>query len=187
MIASSRFIAVEGQIDRILGSHRTTDVTITEHTATRHSGTAGTPHQADTHTFVNTSREFAMLLEVKGRTLKLVSDDYIAAAEGDIVRALCEPTHNGPLVVKDWHNRSRAIRFRNVPQPLPGVATDLLWTVILLIGGIGIIVGFWPEADALFPILVGVALLVAAAILAAATVRKASGLARAHAELDRLG
>ena len=32
-----------------------------------------------------------MLLEVEGRTHKLVSDDYIAAAEGDLVRALCEP------------------------------------------------------------------------------------------------
>jgi len=186
MIAPSRFLVVEGRIDRILGSHRTTDVSITEHTSSR-PGTAGGAHQTETHTFVNTSREFAMLLEVKGRTLKLVSDDYIAAAEGDDVRALCEPTYNGPLVVKDWHNRSRAIRFRRVPQPLSGVATELLWTIILLFAGGGVIVGFWLEADALFPSLVGVALLIVAAILAAATVRKASGLARVHAELDRLG
>lgn len=186
MIAPSRFLVIEGPIDRILGSHRTTDVSITEHTSSR-PGTTGAAHQTETHTFVNTSREFAMLLEVKGRTLKLVSDDYIAATEGDDVRALCEPTHNGPLVVKDWHNRSRAIRFRHVPQPLSGVATELLWTIILLLAGIGVIVGFWPEADALFPTLVGVALLVAAAILAGAAVRKASGFARIHAELDRLG
>lgn len=186
MIAPSRFLVVEGPIDRILGSHRTTDVSITEHTSSR-PGTAGAAHQTETHTFVNKSREFAMLLEVKGRTLKLISDDYIAAAEGDDVRALCQPTHNGPLVVKDWHNRSRAIRFRHVPRPLSGVATELLWTVILLIAGIGIIVGFRAETDALFPTLIGVALLVADAILAAATVRKASGLARVHAELDRLG
>ena len=118
MIAQSRFlVVVEGPIDRILGSHRTTDVSITEHTSSR-PGTAGGAHQTETHIFVHTSREFAMLLEVKGRTLKLVNDYYIAAAEGDDVRALCEPTHNGPLVVKDWHNRTRSIRFRHVPRPL---------------------------------------------------------------------
>jgi hypothetical protein len=136
---------------------------------------------------VNTSREFAMLLEVKGRTLKLVSDDYIAAAEGDDVRALCQPTHNGPLVVKDWHNRTRSIRFRNVPRPLAGVAANIVWTIILMLAGIGTVLGFTQESHALFPTLIGIALLLAATILAAATVHKASGLAHAHAELDRLG
>jgi hypothetical protein len=186
MIAPSRFLVVEGPIDRILGSHRTTDVSITEHTSSR-PGTAGAAHQTDTHAFVNTSREFAMLLEVKGRTLKLVSDDYIAAAEGDVVRALCEPTHNGPLVVKDWHNRTRSIRFRNVPRPLAGVAANIVWTVILLIAGVGTVLGFRQESHAFFPTLIGVALLAASALLAAATVQKASALAQAHAELDRLG
>jgi len=186
MIAPSRFLVVEGPIDRILGSHRTTDVSITEHTSSR-PGTAGAAHQTDTHTFVNTSREFAMLLEVKGRTLKLVSDDYIAAAEGDDVRALCQPTHNGPLVVKDWHNRTRSIRFRNVPRPLAGVAANIVWTIILMLAGIGTVLGFTQESHALFPTLIGIALLLAATILAAATVHKASGLAHAHAELDRLG
>jgi hypothetical protein len=124
---------------------------------------------------------------VKGRTLKLVSDDYIAAAEGDVVRALCEPTHNGPLVVKDWHNRTRSIRFRNVPRPLAGVAVNIVWAVILLIAGVGTVLGFRQESHAFFPTVIGVALLAASALLAAATAQKASALAQAHAELDRLG
>lgn len=187
MIAPSRFLEVEGPIDRILGSHRTTDVSITEHTSSRRDGSVGASHHSETHTFVNTSREFVMLIELKGRTLKLVSDDYIAAAEGDLVRALCEPTHNGPLLVKDWHNRTRSIRFRNVAQPLAGVAADVVWTVILLIAGVGVILGFRQESEAFFPTLIGVALLAVATILAVATMRKASGLAHVHAELDRLG
>lgn len=92
-----------------------------------------------------------MWLEVKGRTLKLVSDDYIAAAEGDLVRALYEPTYNGPLLVKDCPNRTRGIRFRNVARPLAGVAADILGTVILLFTGVGVVLGFGARVRSAFP------------------------------------
>jgi hypothetical protein len=182
MIAPSRFLVVEGAIDRILGSHRTTDVNITEHSNDRSSCTGGAPFQAETHTFVNTSREFAMLLEVKGRTLKLVSDDYIAAAEGDDVRALCQLTQNGPLVVKDWHNRTRAIRFRTVPQPFDGWIQRLL--IIAIMGGLGI--AFVVSGAPLFFRIVGACVLLATVAILAEGAAAFRSRAHTHAEMDRL-
>lgn len=56
MIAPSRFLVVEGPIDRILGSHRTTYVSLTEHSSSRHDGSVGASHHSESHTFVNTSQ-----------------------------------------------------------------------------------------------------------------------------------
>lgn len=196
VIAATRFKAIFGPVTRILGSHDTTDISITEHTTTRHDPHPGfdpnAPHlhsghtRTETHTFVNTTREFVMLLEVEGRTLKLASNDYLAVAVGDTVRAICEPNPNGPLIVLDWHNVTRDIRFRTLPSPLAGVTAEIACSVVLLAAGIGTLVGFAHEADATFPRLVVIALVAAAAILAVFAYRGADRLSQRHAELDRL-
>jgi hypothetical protein len=196
MIAVTHFKAIFGPVTRILGSHDTTDISIAEHTTTRHEPHPGFDPNAshlhagnthtETHTFVNTAREFVMLLEVEGRTLKLASNDYLAVAVGDTVRAICEPNPNGQLVVLDWHNVTRGIRFRTLPSPLAGVAAQIIWSLALLAAGCGMLFGFAQAADALFPRLVAIALVVAAAILAVAAYGGADRLSQGHAELDRL-
>jgi hypothetical protein len=143
------------------------------------------PH-TETHTFVNTSREFAMLLEVKGRTLKLVSDDYLAVAVGDTVRAVCEPSVNGPLYVRDWHNVSRSIRFRTIPAPLAGAATAIGFSIILLVIGYGAL-SMWGSFESSLALpLVGMSLVLAAAVCAVSAYRTAKRLFHIQAALDRL-
>lgn len=132
---------IEGTVNRILGAHQTTDVQITERTTTVGQPSASTakpffrdePARTETHTFVNTSREFAMLIEVEGYTLKLISGDYIAVALGDKVRAICEVVTDAPLLVLDWSNVTRQIRFRNVPAPLTEAAPALLLSTLFIL------------------------------------------------------
>ena len=177
---------IEGTVDRILGSHRTTDVNITESTTTHHPVTPDTQYRTETHTFVNTSREFVMLLEVKGRTLRLVSNDYIAVAVGDEVRAICEPVTDAPLMVRDWCNTTRSIRFRTVQTPLEGAGADLAWAGILVfIGAICLFVYLRYDNDGFKWGALGAVIM--AALLALYAMRTADHLARINAELDRLG
>lgn len=177
---------IEGTVDRILGSHRTTDVSITESTTTHHPVTPDTQYRAETHTFVNTSREFVMLLEVKGRTLRLVSNDYIAVAMGDDVRAICEPVADAPLMVRDWCNTTRSIRFRTVQTPLEGVGADLAWAgILVLVGMICLYVYLRYDSDGFKWGALGA--VIVAALLALYAMRTADHLARINAELDRLG
>lgn len=182
MTSRSRFQVVEGPVTRIIGSHRTTDVSVNEHTSTQHPVPPDTHYRTETHTFVNSAREFVMLLEVKGRTLKLVSDDYIALAEGDLVRAICEPLPQGPLRVVDWLNRTRSIAFRSIPQPSDGLGQRLFVCAILGALGTSFVLS---GAPLLFHIVGGFVLLAAIAILAEGGVAFRSR-ARTHAELDRL-
>ncbi|WP_174278891.1 hypothetical protein [Sphingomonas bacterium] len=184
MAGPSRFLVVEGPIARVLASHRTTDVHITEQTTAHHPDAHGSIN--DTHVFVNTAREFAMLLEVKGHTLKLVDVDYIAVAEGDEVRAVCRRSYSGPLIVMDWHNRTRAIRFRTIPQPLDGVMTDIVGTALLVIAGVVIAVWFGRETDSDKAMAIAAFLVFSALVLSLLILRKATELARVHEALDAL-
>ena len=183
----SRYQSVEGAVDRILGSYRTTDVNITETTSTlmHESSSPHGHHHSETHTFVNTSREFAMLLEVKGYTLKLVSNDYIAVAIGDEVQAICAVIPDAAMRVLDWSNVTRSIRFRTIPMPLVAAAVPLALTAFLTLFGLIFLYAFarysvedleWWTLSAL--ILAGVS--------AFCAWRTADRMARIHAELDRL-
>ena len=82
MRKQQRFVANEGPVSYIIGFHDTTDVSVTQHTTHRADPAVPISHpgdtihrtgltRAETHTFVNTFREFAMLFEVNGHTLKL--------------------------------------------------------------------------------------------------------------------
>ena len=115
-----RYECIKGTVDRVIGSHQTTDVRITEETtmAMHQSSSAHGHHHSETHTFVNTSREFAMLIEVQGHTLTLVSDEYIAVAIGGEVQAICEVVPDAAMRVLDWSNATRKIRFRTISSPL---------------------------------------------------------------------
>ena len=79
MRKQQRFVAIEGPVSYIIGFHDTTDVSVTQHTTHRADPAVPISHpgdtihrtgltRAETHTFVNTSREFAMLFEVNGHT-----------------------------------------------------------------------------------------------------------------------
>lgn len=188
MTRTSRYIAVRGSVDRILGSHDTTDVRITEHTSTRHDAAhhadpvdpaAAFAHpRTETHTFINTTREFVMLIEVAGRTLRLASDDYIALARGDEVRAICEPTPNGPLRVLDWTNVTRGIRFRTVPAPLTAIIRPVAGAAVCVVFAAAFIYAAYPVGM--------IAAVVGALALAGSAVSEGSRLSRAHAAIDEL-
>jgi hypothetical protein len=196
MRTTGRFVVVDGKVDHIIGSHDTTDVNITEQITTHPDDG---PYSADpfdqrrhgftrteTHTFVNTSREFAMLFEVNGHTLKLASADYIALATGDSVRAVCERVPDCPLLVLDWSNRTRGIRWRALPSPLAGAASEIGGSLVLLAIGIGAVF-LWRDFDgSILPPLIGGGAVVLAGLAAIGAYRRADGLARTHAELDRL-
>ena len=140
---------------------------------------------ADTHTFVNTSREFAILLEVKGFTLKLVSSDYIAVALGDHVRAICEFVTDAPLIVSEWSNITRKIRFRTVPMPLTAAAPSIGLAIIFVLLGLVCLYTFarYEVEDLQWWAFGAVAL---AAVLASNALHTADRMTRVHAELDRL-
>lgn len=191
------FELVEGRVARILGSYDVTDVeegeyetTHLDHAAAHAAGTVAVPGgpyaRTERHRFVNVSREFAMTLEVGGRTLRLVSGDYLAVAAGDEVRALCEPSPGGPLLVRDWHDVTRGIRLRTYPTPLAGAGGAIAASLGMVVTG-----AFWlaklsdPGGPGLLD-LVGVALLVLAVILAIAACAEADRLQRLHRALDRL-
>lgn len=146
-----RYQRIEGTVDRILGSHQTTDVKFTEQTTTTHPPVTfderyplipDMHHHTETHTFVNTSREFAMLLEVNGSTLKLVSDDYIAVAIGDEVRAICGVVPGNALLVLDWWNVTRRIHFRIIPKPLEAATPPLIMAFVLTLLGLSCLYTF---------------------------------------------
>lgn len=193
MKSAGRLVAVRGTVSRILGSHDTTDVQITEHSTTRYDsptdhGTSGvhiSHARTETHTFVNTQREFVMLLEVDGRTLRLASDDYIALAPGDEVHAVCRTVHNGPLLVRDWNNVTRSIRFRTVPTPLDAAAKRIVGALVSLTIAVGCAINIYFYGSEMAVVGFVIASIVAA-ILAPAALRKAHRMARLHAELDRL-
>lgn len=176
------FKVIQGPVTRILGSHRTTDISISEHSSTHPAAAPGDHHHTETHTFVNTAREFVMLLEVEGYTLKLVSADYIALVEGDVVRAICQPIPHGPFLVVDWLNKTRGIAFRSVPRPTDGWAPRLVFIVVMTALGAGFVVS---DTPLVFKI-VGTAVLVAALLLIVEGVRAFRSRDHAHAALDRL-
>lgn len=182
-----RYECIEGTVDRILGSHQTTDVNITESTttSTHQSSSAHGHHHSETHTFVNTSREFAMLLEVKGHTLKLVSNDYIAVATGDEVRAICEVVPDAAMQVLDWSNVTRKIRFRTIHEPLIAAAVPIVSTAIFGLAGLVFLYAFarYAVEDMEWFTLGALAV---AGLSACYALRIADRVARLHAELDRL-
>lgn len=186
MMKLPRYQCIEGTVDCILGSHQTTDVSITERTTPMNqSFLPNDGYRAETHTFVNTSREFTMLLEVKGYTLKLVHNDYLTVALGDDVRAICEVVTNAPLLVCDWSNITRKIRFRAIPMPLAAAAMAIgLAAIFVLLSFVclyasaryGVVNLQWWAIGA-------VAL---AAVLAINGLHTANRMTRVHAELDQL-
>lgn len=99
-------------------------------------------HHTETQTFVNTSRKFAMLLEVNGSTLKLVSGDYIAVAIGDEVRAICDVVPGNVLLVLDWWNATRRAGFRIIPRPLEAAAAPLIMAFVLTFLGLSCLYTF---------------------------------------------
>lgn len=166
--------------------HRTIDVSITESTTTHHPVTPDTQYQTETRTFVNTSREFVMLLEVKGRMLRLISNDYIAVAVGDDVQAICEPITDSTFMVRDWYNTTRSIRFRTVQAPLEGVGADLAWAGnLVLVGMTCLYVYLRYNSDGFKWGALGA--VIVAALLALYAMRTADRLAHINAELDQLG
>ncbi len=142
-------------------------------------------YRAETHTFVNTSREFTMLLEVKGYTIKLVSNDYIAVTLGDDVRAICEVVTNAPLLVCEWSNITRKIRFRTVPMPLTAAATAIGLAAIFVLLGLVCLYAFtrYDVEGLQWWAFSAVAL---AAVLTINGMHTADRMTRIHAELDRL-
>jgi hypothetical protein len=197
MRGQQRFVAIEGPVSYIIGSHDTTDVSVTQHTTHREEPAMPFAHPDDAihrrgltrtemHTFVNTSREFAMLFEVNGHTLKLSASDYIALAVGDRIRAVCESVPDCPMLVRDWHNQTRGIRFRDLPAPLASVATEISLSLILLVIGFGAVLLSGNGRDARTFTLIGCGLVAFAALCALSAYRGAARTARTHAELDRL-
>lgn len=197
MRKQQRFVAIEGPVSYIIGFHDTTDVSVTQHTTHRADPAVPISHpgdtihrtgltRAETHTFVNTSREFAMLFEVNGHTLKLCASDYIALAVGDRVRAVCEPIPDCPMLVRDWHNQTRGIRLRDLPTPLASVATEICFSLILIVIGLGAVFLSGDDGDARTFTLIGCGLVAFAALCALSANRGAARTARTHAELDRL-
>ena len=193
MVQRLHYQCIEGTVDRILASHHTIDVEITEHTVPTHQPAALTekpffrdePARTETHTFVNTSREFAMLIEVEGYTLKLISDDYIAVALDDKVRAICEVVTDAPLLVSDWSNITRQIRFRNVPTPLTAAAPALLLAILFVLAAFVCLHTFsryhldYLQWGAL-------AAVASAVVLAIYGLHTADRITRVHAEIDEL-
>lgn len=176
------FKVIQGPVTRILGSHRTTDVSISEHNSTHPTAEPREHRHTETHTFVNTAREFVMLLELEGYTLKLVSDDYIALVEGDMVQAICQPLPQGPFLVVDWLNNTRGIAFRSVPQPTEGWAPRSLLIAIMMVLGLAFV---GSDTPLVFKI-AGTAVLIAALLLIVEGVRAFQSRTYTHAALDRL-
>jgi len=126
-----------------------------------------------------------MLLDVKGCTIKLVSNDYIAVAVGDEIRAICEVIADAPLLVLDWSNVTREIRFRTVPMPLTAAGTSIGLAVVLVFLGLVCLYTFarYEVEDLQWWAFGAVAL---AAVLASNGLHTANRMTRVHAELDRL-
>jgi len=139
-----RYECIKGTVDRVIGSHQTTDVRITEETtmAMHQSSSAHGHHHSETHTFVNTSREFAMLIEVQGHTLTLVSDEYIAVAIGGEVQAICEVVPDAAMRVLDWSNATRKIRFRTISSPLMAAVVPVGLTIFFGLAGMSFLYAF---------------------------------------------
>lgn len=182
-----RYECIKGTVDRILGSHQTTDVRITEETtmSMHQSSSAHGHHHSETHTFVNTSREFAMLIEVQGHTLKLISDDYIAVTIGDEVQAICEVVPDAAMRVLDWSNVTRKIRFRTISSPLLAAAVPVALTIFFGLAGMIFLYAFARYAieDMEWWTLVALAV---SGLSACFALRIADRRARIHAALDRL-
>lgn len=196
MTEADHFVVIDGAVTYIIGSHDTTDVQITRHTTHYpHPATPFedplTPHRQvaltrpETHTFINSSREFVMLFEVNGRTLKLVCEDYIALAVGDQIRATCDPVPDCPLLVRDWHNKTRGIRARMVPAPLAGVASEIGASIVLLVIGAASMLVSDDFPGSPFPTVIALGALLFASLCAFSAYRGADRLARVHRALDR--
>ena len=126
-----------------------------------------------------------MLLEVKGHTLKLVSNDYIAVAIGDEVRAICEVVPDAAMRVLDWSNVTRKIRFRTIPAPLMAAVVPVALTMLFGLTGVVFLYAFTRYAVEDMEWL-SLGALAVAGLSALYALRIADRMTRLHAELDRL-
>ncbi|MBA4044706.1 hypothetical protein [Blastomonas sp. CCH8-A3] len=167
---------LEGEISLLVGRHDVTDVHVSGY-----SSSAG-GNSSHAHVFVNSSREFAVLFELGGKTVKLCSGDYIAVAPGDKMSVIARQEANGLWYALDAVNLSRGISWidlisvrRATIEPLFVIGPALF---AFLVG-----IGFLPELVGFFFLVFSVGLLVWAIPKAR---REISYITRLHDRVDEL-
>lgn len=150
---------LEGEITLVIGQHQTTDVHVSG------SSSAAGGHSSHTHVFVNSSRQFAVLFELDGKTVKLCSGDHIAVAQGDKMSVIARQEANGLWFALDAVNLSRGISWvdlisvrRATVEPLFIIGPALfalliailflpeLFGFLLLFFSVGLLVWAFPKA-----------------------------------------
>ena len=132
---TQRFETIEGTVDRIIGSHDDTDVSI--QSSGHHYGDG--PHVNQVH--VNTSREYTAIFEVAGRTVRLSDAQPIVVARGDTVQVVVERRKGGPWEALGFVNKTRDIRVVTIRsrwdalQPGIGLIGIALFAAIFVLTG----------------------------------------------------
>lgn len=167
---------LEGEITLLIGRHDTTDVHVSGH-----SSSAG-DNSSHVHVFVNSSRQFAVLFELDGKTVKLCSGDHIAIAQGDKMSVIVRQEANGLWYALDAVNLSRGISWidlisvrRATIEPLFVIGPALL---AFLVG-----IGFLPDLFGFFLMFFSVGLLAWSIPKAR---REISYITRLHDRVDEL-